>query len=130
MSSKLRKAWEHMWERCTSPNHPKFKHYGGRGITVHPSWKLFKVFEKDMGPHPGKGWTLDRKDNNRGYLPSNVRWANYKTQNRNRNYCRLTMKDAVKIRRLYPRKTKTELAKQFGCGWTQIHRVIRNEAWT
>ena len=126
---KLFKAWDHMVQRCTNPNHPKYKHYGGRGINIHPPWRKFKAFAQDVGPHPGHGWTLDRRDNNLGYLPGNVRWASYKTQNRNRNYNRLTAKDAAQIRQLYPHKTKAELSRQYDVSWSHIHRIINNEAW-
>jgi hypothetical protein len=118
-----------MRQRCTNSKHPKFKHYGGRGIKVCPQWENFAQFERDVGPHPGKGWTFDRKDNNDGYHKGNVRWASYKTQNRNRNYTKLTAEDAALIRQLYQRRTKKQLSADFGVSWSQIHRIIRNEAW-
>src|ERR1043166_2328510 len=31
-------SWAAMKDRCSNPNSPSWKHYGGRGITVHPSW--------------------------------------------------------------------------------------------
>jgi len=43
----------------------------------------FENFLVDMGERPD-GATLDRVDNQRGYFPENCRWADSKTQSRNR----------------------------------------------
>lgn len=59
--------------RCTNPKDPKWKDYGGRGIKF-----LFTSFEQwfaELGPRPGPLFSVDRKDNNEGYEPGNVRWA-------------------------------------------------------
>jgi len=43
--------------------------------------------ERDLGPRPD-GWTLDRTDNESGYYPGNVRWADRKTQRANQRTVR------------------------------------------
>ena len=44
----------------------------------------FEAFLGDVGKRPGPGLTLDRIDVNGNYEKSNCRWADWKTQERNR----------------------------------------------
>jgi hypothetical protein len=71
-------------KRCTNINDKSYQNYGGRGITVCDRWlesdgKGFENFLKDMG-EPEGGYSLDRIDNNLGYLPTNCRWVTDKIQ--------------------------------------------------
>lgn len=79
------KSWNMMWSRCTNPNGSRASRYLGRGITVDPAWRDFEVFYTDMGPRP-MGMSLDRIDNNGNYTKDNCRWADKKTQAKNRGY--------------------------------------------
>jgi hypothetical protein len=81
------KAWYCMIDRCTNPRARNWKNYGGRGITVCARWLTsFANFFADVGlcPTDRGRLTLERCDNERGYTPDNVVWANYKAQSRNR----------------------------------------------
>jgi hypothetical protein len=72
-----------MIQRCTNSKHIGFKNYGGRGIKVCDRWKSFANFLADMGRRPA-GLTLERRDNDGNYEPSNCYWATRSEQNRNR----------------------------------------------
>jgi hypothetical protein len=67
-------SWGTMIQRCTNPTNTNFKHYGARGITVCERWMSFENFLADMGERP-IGLTLERKENDLGYTPSNCKWA-------------------------------------------------------
>lgn len=90
-------SWQSMKARCDNPKEEHFDDYGGRGITYHPRWHSFENFYEDMGPKPGAKYTLDRIDVNGNYEPSNCRWADWKTQGRNkRNTKRYTIDGQTK----------------------------------
>lgn len=78
-------AWSNMIYRCYNPHFPKFESWGGRGITVCARWReSFAAFFEDVGPRPSPDHSVDRIDNDGHYEPSNVRWADDRTQNINR----------------------------------------------
>jgi hypothetical protein len=78
-------AWKSMKERCLDPRHHAYRNYGGRGVTVCAEWQQdFALFLAEVGMRPPGRYSLDRIDNERGYEPGNVRWADSRTQNRNR----------------------------------------------
>lgn len=85
--SPLYVRWAGMKQRCTDPNHAAYKNYGGRGIRLHKAWLDFAVFAKEVPPMPSKKHHLDRIDNNKGYVPGNVRWVTQAENNRNSRRC-------------------------------------------
>lgn len=76
-------SWKSMIERCTSPKHPCYDAYGGRGITVCRRWRKFENFAEDMAASYFEGASIDRKDGNVGYTPANCRWLDLQ-ENRKR----------------------------------------------
>lgn len=79
-------AWTNMITRCTNPKHNRWKHYGGRGISVCARWRgSYEAFLADVGRKPSPSHSLDRYPNNDGnYEPTNVRWATDDQQARNK----------------------------------------------
>ncbi|MFE2324633.1 hypothetical protein ACFXD5_12060 [Streptomyces sp. NPDC059385] len=77
-------AWERMIFRCTNPNDKRWADYGGRGISVYPTFRAdFTAFYAEVGPRPTPDHSLDRIDNDRGYEPGNLRWATRSQQSLN-----------------------------------------------
>ncbi|WP_143311478.1 hypothetical protein [Burkholderia pseudomallei] len=71
--------WASIKQRCRNEDNEYFDRYGGRGIAMHQSWidsfqKFYEDVVAEIGPCP-EGKSLDRKDNNGSYMPSNIRWA-------------------------------------------------------
>jgi hypothetical protein len=79
-------CWWNMLDRCANPQNPTFKYYGGRGISVCMRWRDFRNFFADMGPKPSSGHSIDRVNNDGNYEPSNCRWADRSTQQKNKRY--------------------------------------------
>lgn len=76
-------AWRNLRQRCNNKKSWLYKYYGGRGIKVCKRWNKYENFIKDMGQKPQPKYELDRINVNKDYKPSNCRWVDKKTQQRN-----------------------------------------------
>ena len=85
-SSVLGGRYDALKRRCTSPNDPNYKNYGGRGITCKfTSRAEFVLYVEQHLPHSDyKGVEIDRIDNNGHYEPGNLRLATRAENTRNR----------------------------------------------
>jgi hypothetical protein len=105
-------AWGGMLYRCETATAQQYADYGGRGISVCDRWHDFGAFLADMGEAPA-GMTLERRDVNGNYEPSNCRWATPFDQAQNRrNTRRVTIGQDTKSLR--------EWCIQFGVSWSMV----------
>lgn len=116
-------SWRGMVERCESPNHHQYADYGGRGITVYDRWrKSFMAFYEDMGSRP-KGYTIERKDNSKGYEPGNCEWVSRSANCRNKRNNHLLTCDGVT-------KPLCEWCEETGLNYVTILSRINRSGWS
>lgn len=122
--------WNSMLRRCTVASHVGYPQYGGRGIRVCDQWsdasKGFETFLKDVGKRPSKGHSLDRRDPNGNYEPSNVGWATATHQARNKRNS-IFVEDPDQPGAKIP---AAELAERWGCTYQAMRaRLIKAGKW-
>lgn len=88
--TRLYGIWALMKSRCGNPKITQYKYYGERGIKVCDEWSDFLAFY-DWAINNGYSdtLTLDRRDVNGNYEPSNCEWVTMKEQCNNRTNNRL-----------------------------------------
>lgn len=129
-SSREYQAWADMKTRCLNKNNIRFKDYGGRGIRVCDRWMTFDNFIADMGPRPGKGYSLDRIDTNGNYCPENCRWATWRQQFESRRTTKLSQEKVEEIKRLVASGiTHERVGAMFGVRGPTVAGIIAGKYW-
>jgi hypothetical protein len=115
------KAWDAMIQRCSNPRTRTYRHYGGRGITVSPSWLSFDTFFRDMGTRPA-GHTLERLENDGNYEPGNCAWVDWPRQNSNKRTNRFIAHEGR-------RQTIADWANELGLPYSTLHARLFSYGW-
>ena len=90
-NTRLYEIWRGMKKRCGLDTLHNYDAYGGRGITICDEWKndFMSFYTWAMENGYQEHLTLDRKDNNGNYEPSNCKWSTVEEQANNRRSNRL-----------------------------------------
>jgi hypothetical protein len=121
-------AWHQMVDRCTNPENKSYARYGGRGIRVCDAWLDFEKFYADMGP--SNGLTIDRRDNDGNYDPSNCRWATRAIQQRNNSRTRLTEEIVADIRSMHASgQLQKTIAEKYGISDAYVSQIVNFKIW-
>ncbi len=122
--SKLYPVWNMMNQRCYNPNNSRYYAYGARGICVYEPWlHNFYAFYNYVSKLPGYGDTelsLDRIDNDRGYEPGNLRWAQVIEQSNNKRSNRFFELNG-KI------KTLAQWCREYNVNYKIVHQRISRD---
>ena len=124
--SSLYSSWQNMKGRCLNPSHPKYKRYGGRGITICKEWLDIKGF-LEWATKNGweKGLTIDRVDNDGNYCPENCRWISRTENSRKKRTTKIDLLTAQEIRSRI-KENWYDLAKEYGCTHGNIWFIMHN----
>ena len=111
-------AWRNMRQRCLNLNVPNYHRYGGRGIKICSEWDSFETFLEDMGLKPSSDRSLERRDNNGNYEPSNCYWALRDEQENNKER-------SVKLTYKGETFTLTQWARKLNMSYEQVRTRYR-----
>jgi hypothetical protein len=122
LHSRLYRIWRCIEMRCYQRSHEAFDRYGGRGIGVCDEWRYNFMCFRDWALSHGydEDLTIDRKDNDLGYSPSNCRWVTMTEQQANR-------RDNLRVRAFGEVKILKEWSRDPRCqiGYVGLHQRIK-----
>ncbi|HDY89897.1 MAG TPA: hypothetical protein ENH82_17485 [bacterium] len=131
----LYSVWRNIKQRCSNPNIPGYKYYGGKGIKVCEEWlnnpKAF--IEWALANGYKKGLDIDRIDNNGDYKPNNCQFISHAKNSRKRKCVKLNWQQVEEIRcakLAIPKITHREIAQFYNVGIDAIGQILSNRCWT
>ena len=128
--TRLYMCWVDMRRRCAGRDSTSGRNYKDRGISVCRSWDSWIRFRDWALSHGyAEGLTLDRIDNDKGYMPSNCRWATTAQQNNNQQRTtwvfmpegKMSLADAVRRHRVVCYNTASARIRR---GWDPVKAVL------
>jgi len=83
--TKIYQSWRSMKSRChAKPTENQYANYTERGIMYCDKWRKFEGFYSDMSVDYIEGYTIERKNVNKGYDRDNCIWIPKSEQNKNK----------------------------------------------
>ena len=126
-------TWAGMRGRCYTKSNPDYQYYGGKGIVVCNEWNDYLEFKKWSilnGYKLNENLQIDRKDGNKNYEPSNCRWVDAKTNQRNRDCIILNEEKANEIRTLISNGLDDiEISKMYKVHKDTIRDIRTERTW-
>jgi hypothetical protein len=110
-------------QRCENPSDISYPDYGGRGIRVCQRWQTFEPFLADMGPRPGRGYSIERIDVDGNYTPENCIWATTQQQARNKRV-------SIWIEHNGERLHIKEWEQRTGISWSTLRHRYVDLSWS
>jgi hypothetical protein len=88
-NTRLFRIWSGMKSRCLNSNVKDYYRYGARGIQVCKEWEcdFLEFYNWAINNGYSDKLSLDRKNNNEGYNPSNCKWSTILEQQNNTMVC-------------------------------------------
>lgn len=122
-NTRIYRTWRGMMRRCYSKDSRYYRNYGGIGITICPEWhdvSNFKDWAMDNGY--SEDLTIERKNVDGNYEPSNCTWIPFNEQSFNKHTTRYVTINGVtlpltKWARLHGLKSYV-LIRRLELGWT------------
>lgn len=89
-NTKIYKKWKDMKRRCNNENRKDYKNYGAIGIKVCEEWEkdFLNFYNWSLENGYVEGLSLERKNVNEGYNPSNCCWIPLEEQMKNQRRSR------------------------------------------
>ncbi len=111
--------WRRMISRCYDTTDPGYRNYGLRGISVCDRWRNdCLAFVADMGSRPSSRHSIERRNNDGNYEPSNCYWLPLSQQGRNkRNNRRITWKGKTQPLVIW--------AEDLGLKWSTLNERLK-----
>lgn len=92
-------VWQSQKQRCTNKKNKAYKNYGGRGLDFDKHFNDFKNwldYVLTLEDAMKENFTIDRKNNDIGYIKGNLRWANRSVQMANTRLLKKTNKSGFR----------------------------------